>query len=153
MEGDSVRKIRTQNTRWRRLIGCLKLQVICHQRATNYRALLRKMTYGIRHPMMLRRPVASDTLFWSRKAAWCVCEFVVGLNQIRKNIAPENWNQKNVRRSVGWFQYEKGWVSCGNVCGESEACACGVSDVCAWVREWDQIRREGRHMGCEECVV
>jgi len=44
--------------------------------------------------MMLRRPVASDTLFWSRKAAWCVCEFVMGLNQIRKNIAPENWNKK-----------------------------------------------------------
>ena len=29
----------------RRLIGCLKLQVICRKRATNYRALLRKMTY------------------------------------------------------------------------------------------------------------
>jgi len=32
-------------TGWRRLIECLKLQVICHKRATNYRALLRKMTY------------------------------------------------------------------------------------------------------------
>ena len=30
---------------WRRLIGCLKLQVIFGKRATNYRALLRKMTY------------------------------------------------------------------------------------------------------------
>jgi len=29
----------------RRLIGCLKLQVIFRKRATNYRALLRKMTY------------------------------------------------------------------------------------------------------------
>jgi len=29
----------------RRPIGCLKLQVIFHKRATNYRALLRKMTY------------------------------------------------------------------------------------------------------------
>jgi len=32
-------------TGWRRLIGCLQLQVIFRKRATNYRALLRKMTY------------------------------------------------------------------------------------------------------------
>jgi len=33
------------NTGWRRLIGSPKLQIIFHKRATNYRALLRKMTY------------------------------------------------------------------------------------------------------------
>ena len=32
-------------TGWRRPIGCLKLQVIFRKRATNYRALLRKMAY------------------------------------------------------------------------------------------------------------
>jgi len=32
-------------TGWRRLIGCLKLQVIFRKRGTNHRALLRKMTY------------------------------------------------------------------------------------------------------------
>ena len=32
-------------TGWRRPIGCLKLQVIFRKRASNYRALLRKMTY------------------------------------------------------------------------------------------------------------
>jgi len=32
-------------TGWRRLLGCLKLQVISRKRATNYRALFRKMTY------------------------------------------------------------------------------------------------------------
>ena len=32
-------------TGWRRLIGCLKLQVIFCKRATNCRALLQKMTY------------------------------------------------------------------------------------------------------------
>ena len=32
-------------TEWRRRIGCLKLQVIFRKRATNYRALLWKMTY------------------------------------------------------------------------------------------------------------
>jgi len=31
-------------TGWRRPIGCLKLQVIFRERATNYRARLRKMT-------------------------------------------------------------------------------------------------------------
>ena len=33
------------DTGWRRPIGCLKLQVIFRKRATEYRALLRKMTY------------------------------------------------------------------------------------------------------------
>ena len=32
-------------TGWRRRIGCLTLQVIFRKRATNYRALLRKITY------------------------------------------------------------------------------------------------------------
>jgi len=32
-------------TGWRRPIGCLKLQVIFRKRATDYRALLRKITY------------------------------------------------------------------------------------------------------------
>jgi len=32
-------------TGWRRLIACLKLQVIFSKRATNYTALLRKVTY------------------------------------------------------------------------------------------------------------
>jgi len=44
-------------TGWRRLIGCLNLQVIFRKTATNYRALLRKMTYEIRHPMRLRHAV------------------------------------------------------------------------------------------------
>jgi len=33
-------------TGWRRLIGCPKLQIIFHKRATKYRALLPKMTYS-----------------------------------------------------------------------------------------------------------
>ena len=33
------------STRWRRPVGCLKLQVIFRKGATDYRALLRKMTY------------------------------------------------------------------------------------------------------------
>ena len=33
------------HTGWRRLIGSPKLQIIFHKRATEYRSLLRKMTY------------------------------------------------------------------------------------------------------------
>jgi len=40
----SVCPKRTLHTGWRRPMGCLKLQVIFRKRATNYRALLRKMT-------------------------------------------------------------------------------------------------------------
>jgi len=40
-----------------RPIVCLKLQVIFRKRATNYRALLWKVTYELRHPMTLRYPV------------------------------------------------------------------------------------------------
>jgi len=36
---------RSCNTGWRRPIGCRNLQIIFRKRATNYRALLRKMTY------------------------------------------------------------------------------------------------------------
>jgi len=36
----------TFRTGWRRLTGCLKLQIIFRERATNHRALLRKMTYA-----------------------------------------------------------------------------------------------------------
>ena len=35
----------THITGWRRLIGSTKLQIIFHKRATEYRSLLRKMTY------------------------------------------------------------------------------------------------------------
>ena len=38
------------HTGWRRLTGCLKLQVIFRKGATNYRALLRKMTYEDKAP-------------------------------------------------------------------------------------------------------
>ena len=46
-----------RRTGWRRLIGSLKLQIIFHKRATQYRSLLRKMTTKVRDPMSLRHPV------------------------------------------------------------------------------------------------
>ena len=49
----SFRRIYTFSPRtgWRRPIGCLKLQVIFRKSATNYRALLQKMTYEDKAPM------------------------------------------------------------------------------------------------------
>jgi len=38
-------RLAAHNTRWRRPIGCLKLQVIFRRKAIQYRLLLRKMTY------------------------------------------------------------------------------------------------------------
>ena len=52
-------------TRWRRLMGCLKLQVIFRKRATKYRALLRKTTIKIGHPMGRCHPIHG-----------CVCEHI-----------------------------------------------------------------------------
>jgi len=40
-----MRTFRGTGTGWRRLIGSPKLQIIFHKRATNYMALLLKMTY------------------------------------------------------------------------------------------------------------
>jgi len=51
------RHVTHPNTGWRRLIGCLQLQVIFRKRATNYRNLLRKWPMKIRHLMTLRHPV------------------------------------------------------------------------------------------------
>jgi len=44
-EESTLHVVEDAHTGWRRRRGCLKLQVIFRRRATNYRALLRKMTY------------------------------------------------------------------------------------------------------------
>jgi len=44
-DDDVTCNVKIFDTGWRRLIGCLKLQVIFRKRATNYRALLREKTY------------------------------------------------------------------------------------------------------------
>ena len=46
-------------TGWRRPKGCLKLQVFFRKRATNYRALLRKMTYKDKASDDFRPPCTS----------------------------------------------------------------------------------------------
>ena len=50
-------------TGWRRLIGCLKLQVNFRKRATNYRALLQKMTHEDKASYDSTSPCISETKF------------------------------------------------------------------------------------------
>ena len=46
------------NRGWKKFIKCLKLQVLFRKRATNHRALLRKMTYEDKDSMTLLHPVS-----------------------------------------------------------------------------------------------
>jgi len=50
-------------TGWRRIIGCLSVQVISRKRALQFEALLRKMTCDLRHSMSRRlaRSLCRDT--------------------------------------------------------------------------------------------
>ena len=45
VDGNDCSFFHEHTRRWRRLIGCLELQVIFGKRATKYTALLQKMTY------------------------------------------------------------------------------------------------------------
>ena len=55
-------KRRSPNTGRRRPIGCLKLQVIFRKGATDYRALLRKMTYKDKASYDFEAPCTSELL-------------------------------------------------------------------------------------------
>ena len=52
------------STGWRRPIGCLNLQVIFRKRATNYRALLRKMTYKDKTSYASSPPCTPTPCMW-----------------------------------------------------------------------------------------
>ena len=61
-------------TGWRRPIGCLKLQVIFRKRATNHRALLRKMTYKDKASYGSSPPCTPPSpLILISRALACVC--------------------------------------------------------------------------------
>jgi len=59
----------TLATGWRRHIGCLKLQVVFCKRATNYRALLQKMTYKDKASYDSTPPCTTRV---PRLSTWCV---------------------------------------------------------------------------------
>jgi len=59
-------------TGWRRVIGCLKSQVIFRKRTTNCRSLLRNWPTNIRHLMHFRRPISKSRV--TRLVASCCSE-------------------------------------------------------------------------------
>jgi len=67
-------------TGWRRLIRCLELQVIFRKRATNFRALLRKMTYKDKAsydstPPCMRPSLNQKKHIWDQSASTHVCRW------------------------------------------------------------------------------
>ena len=64
------------DTGWRRPTRCLKLQIIFGKRATNYRALLRKITYKDKASYAFSPPC--NTLYWysSRSSAVAVRDVI-----------------------------------------------------------------------------
>ena len=61
-----------QGTGWRRLIESVKLHIIFHKRVTNYRALLRKMTYKDKGSYESSPPVWLDAHQSNRASTSCV---------------------------------------------------------------------------------
>jgi len=61
------------HTGWRTSIGCLKLQVIFCKRATNYRALLRKVTYKDKAPCDVTLVTWSINIVWRRVIGCLIC--------------------------------------------------------------------------------
>ena len=98
----SVLQCDTFNLGWRRSTGCLKLQVIFCNRATNYRALLRKITftdrasYDVRHSVWqslgCMTPVHHESTF--------VCDMnwggFVGSFKLQASFAKEPYNRDEI---------------------------------------------------------
>ena len=67
-----------RHTGWRRPIGCLKLQIIFRKRATNYRALLRNMSYTDKTscesspPCMQFRDGTASLAIYGRRTRHCL---------------------------------------------------------------------------------
>ena len=61
----------TFSTGWRRCIGCLKLQTSFRKRATNHRALLRKMTYKDKASCGSSPPCSELTFENCELVHWC----------------------------------------------------------------------------------
>jgi len=72
-------------TGWRRPIGCLKLQVIFHKRAPNYRALLQKMTYKDKASYRSSPPRIKRALYSSKKTCMSTAAMLRSWSIFSKN--------------------------------------------------------------------
>jgi len=82
-------------TGWRRCIGCLKLQVYFRKRVTNYRALLRKMTYEDKASYVSLPPCITELICINLTNEWVssfnVCHCQKSHTQWRSST---HWNTK-----------------------------------------------------------
>jgi len=94
-------------TGWRRLIGCLKLQVIFRKRATHYRALLPEITglfCGI-SCLDVSAKIESYIVSWSRIVSRCLImthKKLLGIQQVSK---PVHWKPADINPgSLKWVR-------------------------------------------------
>jgi len=91
-------------TGWQRPIGCLKLPVIFRKRATNYRALLRKITYkdkasyGSSPPCTCDahnfRTSKRDSRMRARRSRQS-CRGVIQVEEVVSHLSSTNWEYAN----------------------------------------------------------
>ena len=87
-------------TRWRRLIGSPKLQIIFHKRATKYRSLLRKMTYKDKGSYE-SSPPCNIYMHNVTRVCMCIHKFIIIL-QLHTNIYGAGWCGCD---ECGYFNY------------------------------------------------
>ena len=101
------------STGWRRCIRCLKLQVSFHKSATNYRALLRKMTYKDKASYASSPPCSCVLSVW-------MC------------VQRERERERNTG-TCGAGCLVQVWLSCVCVCVCVRECVCVCVCVCVHV--------------------
>jgi len=124
-----IESFRHLGTGWRRLIGCLNLQVIFGKRATNYRALLRKITYKDKvsddsTPPCTRVPLAL------RRHLHCIALQCVALCCIVFRCVAVCWRLYRPGIRIP-FALSRPWCAC--VRARVHVCVCTRVRVCAHV--------------------
>jgi len=97
---------------WRRPIGCLKLQVTIRERATNYRALFRKMTYKDKASYDFTPPCIGCRCFCRERGVWeCVktpSNTICVSCRMCKWVMAHIWMSHVTRTNASWHTCE--WV-------------------------------------------
>jgi len=123
-------------TGWRRPIGCLKLQVIFRKRATNYRPLLRKMTYKDKASCESSPPCTPcQTCEWIMSLVRLSCVTLVGeSHHTCEKIMSHIWMRHVTNMHFSCRRFD--------ICDMFEMCGvCGIYD--SWLRDG----------ACVTCVI
>jgi len=85
------------STGWRRLIGCLEMQVIFRKKANNYRALLRKMTYEDKTPYASTPPCINRALYFYQKS---LCSVKRALYSVKRAVRPIKRALQSIQKNL-----------------------------------------------------